>query len=80
MFAMASVSAMSPEVLRYYAAARDASSNVKYDEARAHYAKAIELDPKFGIGYQGLAAIARNQIVPTKPRSTSRKRFAIWMA
>ena len=61
MFAMASVSAMSPEVLRYYAAARDASSNLKYDEARAHYAKAIELDPKFGIGYQGLAALARNQ-------------------
>ena len=61
MFAMTSVSAMSPEVLRYYAAARDASSNLKYDEARAHYAKAIELDPKFGIGYQGLAALARNQ-------------------
>jgi len=60
MFAMASVSAMSPEVLFYYAAARDASSNAKYDEARAHYAKAIELDPKFGIGYQGLATIARN--------------------
>ena len=61
MFAMASVSALSPEVLFYYAAARDASSNLKYDEARAHYAKAIELDPKFGIGYQGLAALARNQ-------------------
>ncbi|HEX6161824.1 MAG TPA: serine/threonine-protein kinase, partial [Vicinamibacterales bacterium] len=61
MFAMASVSAMSPEVLQNYAAARDASSNLKYDEARAYYTKAIELDPKFGIGYQGLAALARNQ-------------------
>jgi serine/threonine protein kinase/tetratricopeptide (TPR) repeat protein len=61
MFAMVSISATSPEVLRSYAAARDASSNLKYDEARVHYAKAIELDPKFGIGYQGLAALARNQ-------------------
>ena len=43
--------------------ASDASSNLKYDEARVQfYAKAIELDPKFGIGYQGpLAALARNQ-------------------
>ena len=61
LFAMTSVSALSPDVLRSYAAARDASSNLKYDEARVHYAKAIELDPKFGIGYQGLAALARNQ-------------------
>jgi tetratricopeptide (TPR) repeat protein len=61
MFAMTSVSAMSPEVLFYYAEARDASSNLKYDEAIASYTKAIELDPKFGIGYQGLAALARNQ-------------------
>ena len=60
LFAMTSVSAMSPEVLFYYAQARDASSNVKYDEARTYYAKAVELDPKFGIGYQGLAALARN--------------------
>jgi serine/threonine protein kinase/tetratricopeptide (TPR) repeat protein len=61
LFAMTSVSAMSPEVLQNYAAARDASSNLKYDEARAYYTKAIDLDPKFGIGYQGLAALARNQ-------------------
>ena len=61
MFAMASVSASSPEVLRYYAMARDASSNLKYDEAQVYYTKAIELDPKFGIGYQGLATLARNQ-------------------
>ncbi|HUQ89532.1 MAG TPA: serine/threonine-protein kinase [Vicinamibacterales bacterium] len=61
MFAMASVSAVSPEVLQNYAAARDASSNLKYDEARAFYTKAVELDPNFGIGYQGLAALARNQ-------------------
>ena len=61
MFAMASVSAASPEVLQNYAAAREASSNLKYDDASAYYAKTIELDPKFGIGYQGLAALARNQ-------------------
>jgi len=61
MFAMASVSATSPEVLRYYAEAREASSNLKYDEAQRDYAKAVELDPKFGIGYEGLAALAWNQ-------------------
>ncbi|MBI3402119.1 MAG: protein kinase [Acidobacteria bacterium] len=61
MFAMASVSATSTDVLRYYAAAREASSNLKYDEAQRNYAKAVELDPKFGIGYEGLAALAWNQ-------------------
>ena len=60
LFAMASVSAISLEVLRHYAAAREASSNGKFDEARRSYSKAVELDPKFGMGYQGLAAVSQN--------------------
>ncbi|HYM23572.1 MAG TPA: protein kinase [Vicinamibacterales bacterium] len=61
MFTMTTVSATSPEVLRYYAAARESSSNLKYEEAQSNYAKAVALDPKFGIGYQGLAVLALNQ-------------------
>ena len=61
MFTATTVSATSPEVLRYYAAARESSSNLKYEEAQSNYAKAVELDPKFGIGYQGLAVVALNQ-------------------
>jgi tetratricopeptide (TPR) repeat protein/tRNA A-37 threonylcarbamoyl transferase component Bud32 len=61
MFTAATVSATSPEVLRYYAAARESSSNLQYEEAEKNYAKAVALDPKFGIGYQGLAVVALNQ-------------------
>jgi tetratricopeptide (TPR) repeat protein len=60
LFAMASVSATSLDVIRYYAAAREAASNNKLEEARANYAKAIELDPKFGIGYQALSTLSQN--------------------
>ena len=60
-FAMTTVSATSPDVLRYYAAAREAASNSKIEEARTNYGKAVELDPKFGIAYQGLAVLALNQ-------------------
>jgi tetratricopeptide (TPR) repeat protein len=60
MFAMASLSATSLDVLRYYAAAREASSNGQFEAALQNYQKAVELDPKFGIGYQGLAATSLN--------------------
>ncbi len=60
MFAMASLSANSLDVLRNYAAAREASSNGKFEEALKSYQKAVELDPKFGIGYQGLATVSLN--------------------
>lgn len=59
-FTMASLSATSLEVVRLYAAAQDAMSNNKFDEAREHAAKAIAIDPKFGIGYQLLAVSSRN--------------------
>jgi tetratricopeptide (TPR) repeat protein len=60
MFAKASLSATSLEVLRHYSAGREASSTGKFDEARRSYAKAVELDPKFGIGYQSLATLSLN--------------------
>ncbi len=59
-FAMASLSATSLEVVRHYAAAREAASNNKFDEARRSFSKAVELDPKFGIGYQALAGVSLN--------------------
>jgi len=61
MFAMASLSATSLEVLRHYSAGREASATGKFDEARRSYARTVELDPKFGIGYQALATLSLNQ-------------------
>jgi eukaryotic-like serine/threonine-protein kinase len=55
LFAMASVSATSLDVARYYAAAREAGADNDHEEARRSLLKAVELDPKFGLGYQALA-------------------------
>ncbi len=60
MFAMASLSATSLDVVRHYAAAQEASSNNRFEEARANLLKAVEVDPKFGVGYQLLAVQSRN--------------------
>src|SRR5688572_17720698 len=60
MFAMASLSATSLDVVRHYAAGQEASSNNRFEEARASFLKAVELDPKFGVGYQLLAVQSRN--------------------
>jgi eukaryotic-like serine/threonine-protein kinase len=60
MFAMASLSATSLDVVREYAAAQDAASNGKFEDARKFAQKAVELDPKFGIGYQLLSVASRN--------------------
>ena len=38
----------------------EASSNSRHEEARQRFAKALELDPKFGIAYTSLAAASRN--------------------
>jgi len=59
-FAMATVSATSLDVVRLYAAAQEAASNNKFEEARQNLLKALEIDPKFGIGYQLLAVASRN--------------------
>ena len=60
MFAMTSLSASSLEVVRYYAAAQEAASNNKFEDARQNLLKAVELDPKFGVGYLALAGVSRN--------------------
>ena len=60
MFAMASLSATSLDVVQHYAAAQEASSNNRFDEARVSLLKAVEADPKFGVGYQLLAVQSRN--------------------
>jgi serine/threonine protein kinase/tetratricopeptide (TPR) repeat protein len=60
LFAMRSLSTSSLEVVSHYAAAVEAQTRGKFEDARQHYLKAVELDPKFGLGYQGLAVMSRN--------------------
>ena len=60
LFAMQTLSTTSLEVLRYFAAALEASTNNKFDEALRSFSKAVDLDPKFGAGYLGMAAMSRN--------------------
>ena len=59
-FAMTTLSTTSLDVVRHHAAAMEASSNNKFEEALQSFQKAVELDPKFGIGYQGMAAMSMN--------------------
>ena len=60
LFAMRSVSASSLEVVSHYAAAVEAQAKGRFEDARQSYLKAVELDPQFGLGYQGLAVMSRN--------------------
>ena len=60
LFAMRSLTTSSLDVVKYYAAAVEAQSQGKIEDARQNYLKAVELDPKFGLGYQGLAVTSRN--------------------
>jgi eukaryotic-like serine/threonine-protein kinase len=59
-FAMETLSATSLDVVHDYAAAAQAMSNAKYDEARDHFAQAVARDPNFGLAYAGLAIASRN--------------------
>jgi serine/threonine protein kinase/tetratricopeptide (TPR) repeat protein len=60
LFAQRSLSASSVEVLRYYAAAQNASASNKWPEAQEHLLKAIQVDPNFGLGYLLLSGVSRN--------------------
>jgi tetratricopeptide (TPR) repeat protein len=60
LFAMRSLSASSLAVVSQYAAAVEAQAGGKLEDARQSYLKAVELDPTFGLGYQGLAVMSRN--------------------
>jgi tetratricopeptide (TPR) repeat protein len=57
---MNTVSATSLDVLRQYAAGREASAAGQFEEARRAWARAVELDPKFGLGYQLMATMSMN--------------------
>jgi len=59
-FAQRSLSASSPDVLQHYAAAQNASADNKWDEAKEHLLKAIEIDPNFGLGYLLMSSVSRN--------------------
>jgi tetratricopeptide (TPR) repeat protein len=60
LFAMRSLSASSLDVVSQYAAAVEAQAKGQFEDARQSYARAVQLDPKFGLGYQGLAVMSRN--------------------
>ncbi len=60
MFAMNTLSTTSFDVVRHYAAAQNASSSLKFEEARDELQEAVRIDPKFGVGYQLLAVASRN--------------------
>jgi tetratricopeptide (TPR) repeat protein/tRNA A-37 threonylcarbamoyl transferase component Bud32 len=60
MFAMASLSATSLDVVRLWVAGRDAASRNDFKDAFAQYSRAVELDPKFGLGYAGMANVSAN--------------------
>jgi tetratricopeptide (TPR) repeat protein len=59
-FAMDTLSATSIEVVREYAAAMDALSRSRFEEARQGFARAVEQEPTFGLAYAGLAIASRN--------------------
>ena len=60
LLAMKSLSTTSMEVASHYAAAIDAQANNKFEEARQSFLKTVELDPNFGLGYQGVAVMSVN--------------------
>jgi serine/threonine protein kinase/Flp pilus assembly protein TadD len=60
LFAMRSLTTSSLDVLTHYASAVEAQAAGKFEVAEKSYEQAVALDPKFGLGYQGLAAMARN--------------------
>jgi tetratricopeptide (TPR) repeat protein len=59
-FAMDTLSATSLDVVRQYAAAMEALSRSKFDEALQGFSKAATLDPNFGLAYAGMAITSRN--------------------
>jgi serine/threonine protein kinase/tetratricopeptide (TPR) repeat protein len=54
------LSATSLEAVRYHAAAMEATAGGNYTSALESFSKAVQIDPKFGIAYQGMAAASRS--------------------
>ena len=59
-FAMDTLSATSLDVVRQYTVATEALSNAKYEDAFQGFSKSVQMDPNFGMGYQGMALVSRN--------------------
>jgi eukaryotic-like serine/threonine-protein kinase len=59
-FATQTFSATSLEVVRAYAAAAEALSRSRWDEAFKNFAASVSLDANFGLGYAGMAIASRN--------------------
>ena len=59
-FAMETLTAASLEAVHEYALALDALSSGKNDDALKHFSQAVDLDPKFGVAYGGMAAALHN--------------------
>ena len=59
-FAMETLSATSLDVVRDYAAAMEAMSNGRFEEALGHFSKAVDRDPTFGLAYAGMAGASAN--------------------
>src|SRR5262249_39683234 len=58
--AMRSITTSSLEVVGLYAQAIEAQAQGKFEDARQGFLRAVSLDPKFGLGYQGLAVTSKN--------------------
>jgi len=58
---METLSAGNLEAVHEYAAGLDTLSAGKFADAQAHLARAVELDPNFGMAYTTMASAARNQ-------------------
>ncbi len=59
-FAMDTLSATSVDAIHDYAAGMVAISNSQFEEARRSFSKAVERDPKFGMGWTALAMASFN--------------------
>jgi len=60
LLAMRSISTTSLEVAASYAAAMEAQTKGNSAAALENYSKAVEKDPQFGLGYQGMSTMAQN--------------------
>ena len=60
LLALTTLSTTSLEVSSLYAAALEAQSKGNNEEALKNVSKAVDLDPKFGLGYQAMAILSRN--------------------
>ena len=74
---MKAISTTSLDVARHYAAAVTAQSRGNAEEALQSFVRAVELDPKFGLAYQGLAVMSANLGRLQDRRSTQPKRCDI---